>query len=395
MKENLRIPRRHFLVGAAGTAYAGALLGTGTGAAFAQDGDLPDYVAWKEPGAFIQHSANTLETMRGEIGSVVTPNDLLFVRNNLPSLTEEEAGEADAWEVSVEGVAEPRALTVAELKAMDIEQVASVLQCSGNGRGFFEHETSGSQWLTGAAGNVIWTGVPVASVVEALGGAVDGAQWMTGTGGENIPDGIDPLTVMVERSVPIASHQQAILAWELNGEPLPLAHGGPLRLVVPGYYGVNNIKHIKRLAFTEEESQANIQQSGYRVREVGESGAPDQPSMFDMSVKSWVTHPLMDASTGRVLISGVALGGTETLERIEVSTDGGASWSEARFTGPDLGPFAWRSFVIAADLSPGTHRIASRATTVSGATQPEEFSANHRGYGHNGWSDHGVDVTVS
>lgn len=286
MKEKIKIPRRHFLVGAAGTAYAGALIGTGTGAAFAQDGDLPDYVAWKEPGAFIQHSANTLETMRGEIGSVVTPNDLLFVRNNLPSLSEDEAGAADAWEVSVEGVAEPRALTVAELKEMDVEQVASVLQCSGNGRGFFEHETSGSQWLTGAAVNVIWTGVPVASVVEALGGAVDCAQWMTGPGGETVPAGIDPLTLMVERSVPIEAHQQAILAWELNGEPLSLAHGGPLRLVEPGYYGVNNIKYVKRLAFTEAETQTKIQQSGDRVRAVGEGGAPDEPSMFEMNVKS-------------------------------------------------------------------------------------------------------------
>ncbi|MEE4331656.1 MAG: sulfite oxidase [Wenzhouxiangella sp.] len=391
----MKIPRRHFLVGAAGTMYAGAMIGTGTTPVYAQDAALPDYVSWKEPGAFIQHSENTLETVRGEIGSVVTPNDLLFVRNNLPSLTEDEVGDPDAWSVSVEGVAEPRDVTLAELKGMDIEQVASVLQCSGNGRGFFEHETSGSQWLTGAAGNVIWTGVPVASVVEALGGVVDGAQWMTGSGGENIPEGIDPLTLMVERSVPIEAHQQALLAWELNGEPLPLAHGGPLRLVVPGYYGVNNVKHVKRLAFTEAETQAKIQQSGYRMRPVGESGAPDQPSMFEMNVKSWVTRPLMDTSTGRVLISGVALGGTETLQKVEVSTDGGATWSEARFTGPDLGPYAWRSFVIAADLEPGTYRIASRATTASGAAQPEDFPPNHRGYGHNGWSDHAVDVTVA
>lgn len=395
MADTTVIPRRHFIVGAAGTVYAGAVLAGGSAPAIAQDDVLPDYVAWKQPGAFIQHSAKTLETKRSEIGSVVTPNDLLFVRNNLPSLTEEEIGEPDAWTVAIEGVAEPRAMTLAELKALDVEQVASVLQCSGNGRGFFEHETSGSQWLTGAAGNVIWTGVPVRSVVEALGGVVDGAQWMTGTGGESIPEGIDPLTLMVERSVPIAAHEQALLVWELNGEPLPLAHGGPLRLVVPGYYGVNNVKHVKRLAFTEEETQAKIQQSGYRMREVGAGGAPDQPSMFEMNVKSWVTHPLLDASTGRVLISGVALGGTETLDKVEVSTDGGATWSTARFTGPDLGPFAWRSFVIAADLGAGTHRIASRATTVSGASQPEEFPPNHRGYGHNGWSAHAVDVTVS
>ncbi|MBJ3764545.1 molybdopterin-dependent oxidoreductase [Maribius pontilimi] len=393
--DKMTIPRRHFLVGAAGTVCTGAVVGSGAGSALAQDTALPDYVAWKEPGAFIQHSENTLETLRGEIGSVVTPNDLLFVRNNLPSLTEDDVGDPEAWTVSVEGVSDPREITLAELKGLDVAQVASVLQCSGNGRGFFEHETSGSQWLTGAAGNVIWTGVPVASLVEALGGVADGVQWMTGTGGESIPDGIDPLSVMVERSVPIAAHEQALLAWNLNGEPLPLAHGGPLRLVVPGYYGVNNVKHVKRLAFTEAETQAKIQQSGYRIRDVGVEGAPDQPSMFEMNVKSWVTQPLMDASSGRVLVMGVALGGTEELATVEVSTDSGATWSEARFTGPDLGPYAWRSFVIATDLEPGTYRIASRATTVGGASQPEDFPPNHRGYGHNGWSAHAVDVTVS
>lgn len=395
MTESTTIPRRHFIVGAAGTVYAGAAIAAGTGSAAADDAALPDYVAWKEPDAFIQHSPKTLETKRREIGSLLTPNDVLFVRNNLPSLTAEQVGEPSAWSVAIEGVANPKSMTVAELQGLDVTQVASVLQCSGNGRGFFDHETSGSQWLTGAAGNVMWTGVPVKSVAEALGGVAGAKSFMTGTGGEILPEGLDPLTLMVERSVPIEAHEQAILAWALNGEPLPLAHGGPLRLVVPGYYGVNNVKHVKRLAFTEEETQAKIQQSGYRMREVGAKGAPDQPSMFKMNVKSWVTHPLADASSGRTLINGVALGGTETLSKIEVSTDGGSSWAEARFEGPDLGPYAWRPFVIAADLPAGTHRIASRATTVSGAVQPEDFPPNHRGYGHNGWSAHAVDVTVS
>jgi DMSO/TMAO reductase YedYZ molybdopterin-dependent catalytic subunit len=393
MTHDIRIPRRHFIVGAAGVAYAGATIAGG--AARAQAQDLPDYVAWKEPDAFIQHSGNTLETKRGEIGTVITPNDLLFVRNNLPSMTEDQVGERDAWTVSVEGVANPREMTVAELKGLDRTEIATVLQCSGNGRGFFEHETSGSQWLTGAAGNVMWTGAPVRSVVQALGGLEDGANYMTGTGGEPIPEGLDPLSVMVERSVPVAAHDRAILAWELNGEPLPLAHGGPLRLVIPGYYGVNNVKHLKRLAFTEDETQAKIQQSGYRVRDVGESGAPDQPSMWEMNVKSWITHPLMDADSGRVLISGVALGGVETLDRVEVSTDGGENWSQAGFVGPDLGPFAWRPFVLSAELSPGDYRVASRATTVMGASQPKDFPPNHRGYGHNGWDAHAIDLTVS
>ena len=134
-----------------------------------------------------------------------------------------------------------------------------VLQCSGNGRGLFPNKPSGTAWKVGAAGCVVWSGVPVRTVIEALGGKLDGTSYMTSTGGEKIPEGLDPKSVMVERSVPAAAMTDALLAWELNGVPIPLAHGGPLRLIVPGYAGVNNIKYIKRLAFTAEQTDAAIQ----------------------------------------------------------------------------------------------------------------------------------------
>ncbi len=95
------------------------------------------------------------------------------------------------------------------------------------------------------------------------------------------------------------------------------------------------------------------------------------------------------------MIYGVAFGGTKALDKVEVSTDGGKSWSQAQFLGPDLGPYAWRPFVMAADLAPGEYRIVSRATDSEGNAQPEGRMENERGYGHNGWSDHGVTVTVS
>ena len=188
--------------------------------------------------------------------------------------------------------------------------------------------------------------------------------------------------------------EQAILAWDMNGEPIPLAHGGPLRLIVPGYYGVNNVKYLKRLAFTPEESPAKIQQTGYRVRPVGVSGDPSQPSMYEMSVKSWITGPLEDAGTGQVRIAGLAMGGTSAVTGVEVSTDGGESWQEAELLGPDMGRYAWRPFVLVADLGAGTHTLTSRATNGNGDTQPKEFEPNERGYGHNGWLGHAVDVTV-
>lgn len=387
--------RRSLLVGSAGAMAAVSLLGLTPLARAEEPKSLPDYAAWKERNALIIHSANTMETERGAIGNgVITPSDRLFVRNNLPAPPASVTENPDVWEVRIEGVNDPRTLTVGELKKMGVTTVASVLQCSGNGRAFFPHGASGTQWSVGAAGCVMWTGVPLKDVVEALGGPADGARYITGTGGETLPEGLDPKTVIVERSVPTRALDTALLSWEMNDEPLSHTHGGPLRMVVPGFYGVNNVKYVKNIAFTENQTDAKIQASGYRIRDVGEKGAPDQPSMWEMAVKSWVTAPLEAGRSGRNMIYGVAFGGIAALDKVDVSVDGGKTWKQARFLGPDLGPYAWRPFVMAADLSAGEHRIVSRATDANGESQPEGRVDNERGYGHNGWSDHGVTITV-
>ncbi|RMJ04494.1 TMAO/DMSO reductase [Marinobacter litoralis] len=388
--------RRTLLLGSAGAMAAVSLLGFTPLSKADEPKSLPDYAAWKDRNALIVHSANTMETHRGAIGTgVITPSEKLFVRNNLPAPPASVTEDPDAWEVRIEGVNKPATLTLAELKTLRVTTVASVLQCSGNGRAFFAHGAGGTQWSVGAAGCVMWTGVPLKDVVEALGGPVDGARYITSTGGEALPDGLDPKTLVVERSIPVKAMDSALLAWAMNDTPLTLTHGGPLRMVVPGYYGVNNVKYVKTVALTENQTEAKIQASGYRIRDVGVKGAPDQPSMWEMNVKSWVTAPLKSGQSGRNMIYGVAFGGTVSLEKIEVSTDGGKSWSPARFLGPDLGPYAWRPFVMAVDLVDGEYRIVSRATDVKGNTQPENRTENERGYGHNGWSDHGVTVTIS
>jgi len=388
--------RRRLLVGSAGAMAAVSLLGLSPLSRAEEPKTLPEYAAWKDRNALIVHSANTMETERGAIGNgVITPTGRLFVRNNLPPPPAGIIENADAWEVRIEGVRNPRTLSLGELKTMGVTTVASVLQCSGNGRAFFPHGASGTQWTVGAAGCVMWTGIPLKDLADALGGLAENARYITGTGGESLPDGLDPASIVVERSIPTRALDSALLAREMNDEPLTRAHGGPLRLVVPGYYGVNNVKYVKTIAFTEEQTNAKIQTSGYRVREVGKSGSPDQPSMWEMNVKSWVTAPLESGRAGRNMIYGVAFGGTVAVEKVEVSTDGGKSWHPARFLGPDLGPYAWRPFVLAADLPAGEHRIVSRATDAEGNRQPEGRTENERGYGHNGWSDHGVTVTLS
>jgi DMSO/TMAO reductase YedYZ molybdopterin-dependent catalytic subunit len=388
--------RRNFLMGSAGAIGLASVGGMTAGVARAAEEELPDYAAWKKKDALILHTKNTMETRREAIGAkLITPSDELFVRNNLPTPDPQVLEDADAWMLDIAGVAKPGSMSLGELKALGVESVACVLQCSGNGRVFFKHESSGTQWSVGAAGNVLWTGVPVRDVVAAMGGLVEGAAWMTGTGGEDIPEGVPPETIQVQRSVPIAALDNAILAWDMNGEPLSLAHGGPLRLVIPGYYGVNNVKYIKTLAFGAEESKAKIQTSSYRIRDVGAKSDPSQPSMFEMNVKSWISSPLETADAGMAQIQGVAFGGISALTNVEVSIDGGKSWEEARFLGPDMGPFSWRPFAFSAELPAGAHVLASRASAANGSVQPEEFAQNERGYGHNGWRDHAVEVTVS
>lgn len=365
----------------------------------AKETALPDYAAWKDADSLIVHSANTIETKRSAFGqSGITPLDRLFVRNNVTPPPADIVKDPDAWTVEIEGTGSPAQLTLAELKTMGLENVPMVLQCSGNGRGFFPHKPSGTQWTVGAAGCVIFTGVPVRALLEHVGGIQDGMEYMTGTGGEAIPEGIDPNTVLVERSVPVAAVEHALLAWEINGEPLPLAHGGPLRLVVPGYLGVNNVKYLKRLAFTKEQSPANIQQKSYRFSPIGVSGTPEYESIWESPPKSWINSPSdpdQSVPAGRVMISGVAMGGMSAAKTIEVSVDGGQSWQDATFVGPDLGPYAWREFVFITDLSPGTYELASRTTNEAGDSQPEERRENNRGYINNSWRDHMVRVTVA
>ncbi len=190
----------------------------------------------------------------------------------------------------------------------------------------------------------------------------------------------------------------AMLAWEMNGAPIPLAHGGPLRLIVPGYTGVNNIKYVKTLAFTTTESDARIMSHGYRISPPGGKGDPAQPSVQEMAIKSWIYSPAPDNARLKPdmqRIEGVAFGGLHGVRQVEVSTNGGETWTQARLVGPDLGKYAWRQFVLEARLPAGAHLLVSRATDTAGKVQPRERLENAGGYNNNSWLDHGVKVTVA
>lgn len=395
-----RPDRRGFLRGTLGAAAAGAWMTSCGNGATTDDSatEVPGLPDGLDPADFQVHQENplVLEGKREHQRGLVTPTDKVFVRGNLPLPPASILDDRAAWTIDVGGVANPRAVTVGELQRMRPITVAAVLQCSGNGRKYFPHGASGSPWGVGAAANVIWSGVRVADVIDALGGPKgEGLTYLTGSGGEILPEGFDD-AARAERSIPMErALAEGILALQMNGEPLTLAHGGPVRLVVPGFYGVNNVKFLRALALTAEQSTVRMQQKSYRVRPVGEGSSPDQPSMYEMNVKSWITGPLGTAAAGPLQVTGVAFSGESPIESVEVTTDGGASWSRAELVGPDLGPYAWRTFSYPWDAAAGTHMLASRATDRNGSVQPEIPPQNERGYAHNGWRDPAVTVEIA
>ena len=394
--------KRNFLTGSvtlAGVAAATSVLPISIAKANHEDADpkgLPDFIKWKNRDALIVHSKKGIETHRSAIGeSLITPNRNIYIRNNMPTMSDTQIGDRNNWKVSIKGVKNPKTFSLAQLKKLGHTTMATILQCSGNGRGFFAHEVRGSQWKTGAAACVVWTGVPMKVVVDACGGVDSDAVFMTSAGVDHEPTGLDPKKAKVERSVPKKVYKDAMLAWEMNGVPLPNAHGGPLRMVTPGYFGINNVKHLGQVAFTKTESTVKYMKSSYRISPIGKKGS-QYPSCWEMPVKSWITRPTDETGTvkaGNVQIVGVAMGGTKKVRSVKVSIDGGQSWKKAKFVGPDLGKYAWRQFVFEANLAPGSYNLASKAS-AGGKTQPELRYENRRGYAHNGWKDHSVNIKV-
>ena len=398
--KKINTSKRNFLTGSvvlAGVAAATSVLPISIAKANHEDSDpkgLPDFIKWKNRDALIVHSKKGIETHRSAIGeSLITPNRNIYIRNNMPTMSDTQIGDRNNWKVSIKGVKNPKTFSLAQLKKLGHTTMATILQCSGNGRGFFAHEVRGSQWKTGAAACVVWTGVPMKVVVDACGGVDSDAVFMTSAGVDHEPTGLDPKKAKVERSVPKKVYKDAMLAWEMNGVPLPNAHGGPLRMVTPGYFGINNVKHLGQVAFTKTESTVKYMKSSYRISPIGKKGS-QYPSCWEMPVKSWITRPTDETGTvkaGNVQIVGVAMGGMKKVRSVKVSIDGGQSWKKAKFVGPDLGKYAWRQFVLEANLAPGSYNLASKASG-GGKTQPELRMENRRGYAHNGWKDHSVNI---
>jgi DMSO/TMAO reductase YedYZ molybdopterin-dependent catalytic subunit len=322
-----------------------------------------------------ENSETPLENAR----SWVTPTRLFFVRNHFTVPTLDLAG----WRLVVEGrVNERRAWKWEELMDLPERTVFATVECAGNGRSFLAERQAGVQWGAGAIGHAEWTGVPLKLLLERSGLAPDATEVLfEGADVGTEPD--HPAPMPFERSLPLAKalHPDTLLAFRMNGEDLDSNHGYPLRLFVPGWYGVASVKWLRRIEVVNESFHGYFQSVKYTVQRKTEHGVESE-IVGPMMAKSEIIRPrpgdVMNLGGNRLF--GVAWAGEDSVDRVEVSFDGGANWSEATLMGPRA-PYSWTlwEYLWEAD-SPGDHTILVRATSSGGRVQPTEHDALNGGY---------------
>ncbi|MBC7855277.1 MAG: sulfite oxidase [Pirellulaceae bacterium] len=332
----------------------------------------------------------------------LTPKELLFVRNNqvLPGTLTTQAAEAEGWEVELAGLVDrPQAVKAADLGRLPQEEHELVLQCSGNGRAQFAKsvKAEGAQWQHGAMGNVRFKGVRLKTLLEHLGVkvgpeakflAAEGKDAPTMTAGQGAAD--------FEHSIPLSDAlARSFLALSMNGETLPKVHGGPLRLITPGFYATMNVKWLSRLRFESQESTNHHHVRRYRTprRPIAPGGKftstlENSEPNWNMRLKSVIFAPLdgEKLSAGKVEIRGVAWNdGATKIDAVEISTDGGSSWRSTKLDRPDS-PYAWHPWSLTIELAKGSKAILARAVDAQGRTQPLDGSSawNPAGYAWNG-----------
>ena len=327
----------------------------------------------------------------------ITPKSLLFVRNNqvLAGANTLAPPDVGNWTVELAGLLNRSAtITVKDLQAMPQVEHEMVLQCSGNGRTMFSEvaPAKGAQWQCGAMGNVRFRGVPLAKALEKLDvqPAAD-ANFLTAEG-KDAPAKAGEADF--EHSIPLVDAlARSILALSLNGEPLPAVHGGPVRLVTPGYYATMNVKWLTRLRFEVTETSNHHQVRRYRTPK--EPLAPGSEFTCDltnsdanwrMRTKSVIFSPQTgeQVTAGRIEVRGVAWNdGAARIESVDVGIDDG-TWHTARIK-PSDSPYAWQPWTAMLYLPRGEHRISARATDSLGRSQPLSAAAhwNPSGYACN------------
>ena len=333
------------------------------------------------------------ETPVSLLNTFITPNDAFYVRSHIPI----PQIDAATWALKIGGeVNSPITLSLDEIKKLPAFTITNTLECAGNGRAFFQPALAGIQWEKGAVGNARFTGARMSDVLKKA--AVK-------SGGVNVemhaadrPPGTMPAFV---RQVPMAKamHPDTVIAYEMNGEPIPLVHGAPLRAIVPGWEGAYSIKWLNALNVIAKDSDSFWVATGYRypTRRVAPGAAVDAKDMAPLTgliVKSLITTPADGASqaVGKVVVGGFAWAGEDDIKAVDISIDNGATWRPARLTG-EQARYAWRRFEFEFNaLRPESYLILSRATDAKGRIQPAVSQWNPSGYLWNQYDSIRIEV---
>jgi sulfite oxidase len=322
----------------------------------------------------------------------LTPNELFFVRSHWIPRTPD----TKRWRLTIDGEVErPLHLTLSDLKKLPHAEATCVLQCAGNGRGLYSPPLPGVQWRYGATGNARWSGVRVRDVLESAGVKAE-ARHLHTFGSDDPPGKVPPFHRSVEMEKVVAD---GILAFAMNGEPLPVAHGAPIRLVVPGWAGDHWMKWLVRLSPQVGPQKGFYMETAYRYPLApGAPGVVFKPEemapLTELFVKSNITTVPMKARAGRAHeVRGFAFSGAPDIARVEISDDDGATWQEAALD-PRHEAYSWRLWSHRWTPSrAGAARLCARATDIRGNVQPRDATWNQSGYFHNAW--HFVDVEVT
>jgi DMSO/TMAO reductase YedYZ molybdopterin-dependent catalytic subunit len=328
----------------------------------------------------LRNSGMPLETLRWPITPI--GQHYLLIHYDIPFV------ELADWRLEVGGAVErPLSLSLDDLRLRETVTVPVTMECAGNGRARLEPRPVSQPWLTEAVGTAEWTGTPLAPLLQESGlgaGAVD----VVFTGLDRGVEGGVPQAYARSLSVDEALGSDALLAWGINHVPLPPQHGFPLRLVVPGWYGMGNVKWLRAITVADEPFQGYQQVRGYRMRrsEDDETGEPvtrmfPRALMAPPGVPDFMTRRRF-AEAGELRLEGRAWSGRGAITRVEVSVDGGEGWDDATL-GDAPGPHAWRAWSYAWTAAPGEHVLACRATDAAGNVQPLEPEWNVGGYANN------------
>lgn len=356
--------------GGEGSVEEGVEAGGKAASATLEEGGEPE-----QPGlVVVKPEPLNAETPQQLLTEARTPTASFYVRSNH---TEPELSAA-THKIRVEGAVEaPFTLAVTELAHHPRRTLLATLECAGNGRTSMAPLPEGEPWGQGALGTALWTGVPLAEVLTRAGLHRDTVEvLLEGADGKG--------SKRFARSLPLskALHPDTLLALEMNGAPLSRAHGAPVRLVVPGWYGMASVKWVSRIEALTSPFEGYYQRERY-IYDRADGKTPEPVTR--MRVKSLITAPEEGGrvAPGRVVVQGMAWSGERRVVQVEVAVNGGENWKPAtllevpRRSAWVRWGFTWE------EAKPGRHTLRARATDEAGETQPESAQWNRLGYGNN------------